>query len=397
MRITLPLFLLLLFCLLSKLSAQDPHFSQFFANPVYLNPAYAGFNPAPTITINHRDQWFGIPDGKGLPFSGGYRTMNVTADVQIPCIMQSDDANIGLAVSGFRDAAGSAPFITQGFGLAASHEQKLYENRKTDFRRLDLRIGGQLSYLQRSLQSSELIYSFQLDPVDGLIGDFSGLDLQSDMYPNMNVGILLRGMIKTSKYSENLFTLGYSISNINEPNVSLFGAASPVTLSRRTTVYLGTSHRVTVFQGTRAPWYVSPHYRWDRQLDGKLNTHTLGAFVFQKAFYVGAFIQRNLPNAITTNTGQIGDFSSQNTTTLIINPGFDLRSILDLRKPWRKRADGIVLGITYDVNLSGLGQSATSGVIELNLRMRLDRRNRRTDCTALGKFETYRGKCPVLF
>ena len=35
---------LLLLALVSgtKVSAQDPHFSQFYANPLYLNPAFAG-------------------------------------------------------------------------------------------------------------------------------------------------------------------------------------------------------------------------------------------------------------------------------------------------------------------------------------------------------------------
>ena len=41
-------------------SAQDPAFSQFYANPLYLNPAFAGTNICPRVNLNYRDQWPGI-------------------------------------------------------------------------------------------------------------------------------------------------------------------------------------------------------------------------------------------------------------------------------------------------------------------------------------------------
>ena len=33
-------------------SAQDPAFSQFYANPLYLNPAFAGTNDCPRVNLN---------------------------------------------------------------------------------------------------------------------------------------------------------------------------------------------------------------------------------------------------------------------------------------------------------------------------------------------------------
>ena len=41
-------------------SAQDPAFSQFYSNPLYLNPAFAGTNICPRVSLNYRDQWPGI-------------------------------------------------------------------------------------------------------------------------------------------------------------------------------------------------------------------------------------------------------------------------------------------------------------------------------------------------
>ncbi len=50
---------LLTFAMLSigqLLYAQDAHFSQYYANPLYLNPAFAGSDICPRVTLNYRNQ-----------------------------------------------------------------------------------------------------------------------------------------------------------------------------------------------------------------------------------------------------------------------------------------------------------------------------------------------------
>ncbi|MFT4523977.1 MAG: hypothetical protein ACI85F_000118, partial [Bacteroidia bacterium] len=37
--------------------AQDPQFTQFYANPLYLNPAFAGSKRCPRVVMNYRNQW----------------------------------------------------------------------------------------------------------------------------------------------------------------------------------------------------------------------------------------------------------------------------------------------------------------------------------------------------
>ena len=43
--------------------AQDAEFSQYYANPLNLNPALAGNKLCPRITLNYRNQWTSIANG----------------------------------------------------------------------------------------------------------------------------------------------------------------------------------------------------------------------------------------------------------------------------------------------------------------------------------------------
>jgi type IX secretion system PorP/SprF family membrane protein len=58
--------LLILYIILSaflkdlKLNAQDMHFTQFYASPLYLNPAFTGANVCSRATLVYRNQWPGI-------------------------------------------------------------------------------------------------------------------------------------------------------------------------------------------------------------------------------------------------------------------------------------------------------------------------------------------------
>jgi type IX secretion system PorP/SprF family membrane protein len=52
------LFTLLCLLFLAQTSlAQDPTFTQFYSNPLYLNPALAGTTGCPRVSLNYRNEW----------------------------------------------------------------------------------------------------------------------------------------------------------------------------------------------------------------------------------------------------------------------------------------------------------------------------------------------------
>src|SRR3954470_16252838 len=81
--------------------AQDPHFSQFFASPLTLNPAFTGkFNGSWRLAANHRDQWPSIPKA--------YVTTTASFDMAILKGHIAEGDVFGIGLSGVSDASANS-------------------------------------------------------------------------------------------------------------------------------------------------------------------------------------------------------------------------------------------------------------------------------------------------
>jgi len=68
------LFFLVVSC---KLSAQDPHFSQYYYAPIEMNPALSGvFEGKYRASMSYRDQW------SSLLGSNSFKTLRASTDVK---------------------------------------------------------------------------------------------------------------------------------------------------------------------------------------------------------------------------------------------------------------------------------------------------------------------------
>ena len=145
--ITVTVFLIL-FTFGGKITAQDAHFSQFFANPIYLNPAFAGTNICPRITLNFRDQWPALP-GTYMTFTGAYD-------------QHFDKINGGIGVLLYGDRAGNGTINTYSAHFMYSFRVKLSS-------KFEMRLALQAGYQQKSLNWDRLIFPDMIDPKYGFV------------------------------------------------------------------------------------------------------------------------------------------------------------------------------------------------------------------------------------
>jgi len=165
-------FFILFFFVCTNLLGQDAHFSQFYANPLYLNPAFAGTVDYPRISVNFRDQWPSIPRNF-ITFSGSY-------DQHVNAL----HGGIGVLVSA--DIGGAGIFQTYNAGIIYNY--RLYAT--TDF------------VLQFALQANYLASSFLLSRLQ-----FASEILNPNAPPTLPTD--LRNSI-TSQFDANFGMVGYT-------------------------------------------------------------------------------------------------------------------------------------------------------------------------------------------
>ena len=138
-RVTQILILLFLLGTISETQAQslpDPHFSQFYANQLYLNPALAGSNVCPRINLSYRNQWPSLPNN--------YVSYSAAFDMYIPKIKG------GVGVYFLGDNAGD---LMNTYIVSAMYSYRLQIGSWTH-----LNFGLEGSYIQTSLKWENLIF-----------------------------------------------------------------------------------------------------------------------------------------------------------------------------------------------------------------------------------------------
>ena len=204
----------------AKAEAQDPHFSQFYAAPTFLNPAMTGvFEGRWRANIVYRDQWSSILGNK--PF----RTLAGAFDMRYH-VVGGDFVGFGLNI--LRDEAGESNFTVNRGQLGFSYMKQVAGSKyRSDVQYLIA--GAQLGAGQHRFDWSKLWFSSQYNSGTGTpdIGSpngepgYTGDLQQTDIYLDFNAGLMYYALFgdNTSVYG------GGALYHINAPNVSFFEAA----------------------------------------------------------------------------------------------------------------------------------------------------------------------------
>lgn len=149
MKKLLPIYFLLLLAFANKVSAQvDPHFSQYYAYPLWLNPALTGVMDGDVrLTGNVKDQWASVPDHyRTAAFSGDFRT--------------SDKVALGFNV--LDQQAGSA-----GYNYLAAYGSFAYQIPLSANKYHNLKFGIQAGLINRSFNPDKLQLDNQYNSATG--------------------------------------------------------------------------------------------------------------------------------------------------------------------------------------------------------------------------------------
>ena len=203
MRKLLVFICALLLTLMTK--SQDPHFSQFFASPLTLNPAFTGkFSGSWRLAANHRDQWPSIPKA--------YVTTSASLDFPILKSKIPENDVFGIGISGLTDASANNILKLNYGSLSMSYHKALDENGYST-----IGAGFQATYSSLSLDISKTTFESMLTQ-NGFTDESKREVLangRNQSYFDINAGLLYSG----STNGENNFYLGASMYHINRPKV----------------------------------------------------------------------------------------------------------------------------------------------------------------------------------
>jgi Bacteroidetes-specific putative membrane protein len=156
------------------LSAQDKHFTQFYASPLTLNPALTGaMEGSYRVTANYRDQWRKVLDNP-------IRTFSAAADLRFDANKRknSEDA-IGLGIMFFNDKVSVVDFSTTQIAVSLAYHKAL-GIEQTQF----LTVGVQGGLSQRNLTYGSLNFHDSFDGQTGYtLGSAEQLPINNFSFP----------------------------------------------------------------------------------------------------------------------------------------------------------------------------------------------------------------------
>jgi type IX secretion system PorP/SprF family membrane protein len=179
----------------SVLIAQDPQYSQFYAAPLFLNPAFTGSSKALRMTLNYRNQWPSL--------SANFTTSTFAGDYYVNSLR----SGVGLMVTTDNQFTN---LKTTDLSALYSYHLKINEG-------LAINLGLQGGYVNRSVSFFDLTFGDQLTN-RGPNGQLS-LDPISTLGPQINFLDFSTGALV---YGDQ-FWVGASFHHINQPNQSLTG------------------------------------------------------------------------------------------------------------------------------------------------------------------------------
>jgi type IX secretion system PorP/SprF family membrane protein len=292
--------------------AQDPEFSQFYANPLYLNPALAGANICPRVILNYRNQWPGL--------AKSFITYNASFDQYVSKI----HGGVGVLLD--MDNAGSGMLKTFQASVMYSYHLQAAEN-------LFINMAVEATFYQKSLSWEKLQFGDQIDPQLGFVYPTQEQPPENNnvVFPDFSAGVVFgwKGILHG----------GVAVNHLTEPNMAFYSDA-PNKLPMKITGHLGMNINLErggfggFTEDEEPKFYLAPNVLYQQQ--GEFHQLNAGMYVIRLPIVLGSWFRYNFENA----------------DAVIVLVGIDYK--------------GLKIGYSYDITLSKL-KSNTGGAHEVTL------------------------------
>src|SRR6185295_10409331 len=197
-------------------NAQDPLFSQYYQQPLYLNPGFTGITPQQRVAFNSRIQWPNLPQA--------FTTYAASYDIWV------DELKSGFGLLATTDKMGSAGWRTTTAALMYSYKVRISD-------KVVFSPGLSFGYGFNGLDRTKLKLGDGLE-YDGVSLDPEQNKLGNQQYFDFGSGALI--------YTKD-FWIGAAFSHMNSPNISVIGNVSR--LPMKTTIQGGA--RLSLHGGPR--------------------------------------------------------------------------------------------------------------------------------------------------
>ena len=257
-----------LFLIQTSVFSQDPEFTQFYSNPVYLNPAFAGSRICPRFVMNHRNEWPNI--------SGKFVTTAAAYDQKV------DALRGGLGLVFLNDNAANT--------LTTTRASLIYSYHLKVTRKFSLNFGVEGSYYQKAVDWDRLTFGDMIDARRGFVYQTNQVR-KDEPVNNMDFSAGVVG------YTEQ-FYFGFAAHHLTTPNESFLDNVES-TLPMKLTGHIG----AILPLGSGGSLYsekeesISPNILYTRQ--GTSQQLNMGVYV-KKGALVGGVWYRNKDEFILT-------------------------------------------------------------------------------------------------
>lgn len=251
--------------------AQDIPYSQFYANPLYLNPAFAGSVVAPRIALGYRAQWPGLVSA--------FTTVSASYDQYF------DDLHGGIGAIILTDRQGDHGMLSTNM-LGAMYAFHFQLTR-------DIRMSAalQVSLVQNALNvSTAMRFPSQIDPELGFVYGPDGVQLPdktSRISLDFNTGVLVSG----SKWYA-----GLAVAHLTQPNQAFYSedrVPMKITVHGGGFINVAEEARRQSSLGLGTP-IISPNLVY--QYQGGLHYFNYGVYLDWVPFMVGVWFRHGTHN-----------------------------------------------------------------------------------------------------